>query len=97
MNPTFAVCKRKEVTDLPLATNNINNLVNNWHISDEPSLLDHRNQYFQVGKVGRNLNTFRDLKRTNWESYKDDLRARDIFHGGNNQACCLLGYDVVWF
>jgi hypothetical protein len=39
--PTFVVCKRKEVTDLTLGTNNIVNLVSNWHVSDEPSFSDH--------------------------------------------------------
>jgi hypothetical protein len=36
--PTFVVRNRKEVIDLTLGTNNIANLVSNWHVSDEPSL-----------------------------------------------------------
>ncbi|PNF42332.1 hypothetical protein B7P43_G04928 [Cryptotermes secundus] len=39
--PTFVVCNRKEVIDLTLGTNNIGNLVSNWHVSDEPSVSDH--------------------------------------------------------
>jgi hypothetical protein len=40
--PTFVVCNRREVIDLTLGTNKIINLVSNWHLSDEPSLSDHR-------------------------------------------------------
>jgi hypothetical protein len=40
--PTFVVCNKKEVIDLTLGTNNIANLVSNWHVADEPSLSDHR-------------------------------------------------------
>jgi hypothetical protein len=40
--PTFEVCNRKEDIDLTLGTNKISNLVSDWHVSGEPSLLDHR-------------------------------------------------------
>jgi hypothetical protein len=40
--PIFVVCNRKEVIDLTLGTNNIGNLVSNWHVSGEPSFSDHR-------------------------------------------------------
>jgi hypothetical protein len=39
--PTFVVHNRREVIDLTLGTDKIGNLVANWCISDEPSLLDH--------------------------------------------------------
>ncbi|PNF32611.1 hypothetical protein B7P43_G18092 [Cryptotermes secundus] len=39
---TFVVCKRQEVIDLTLGTNKIGNLISNWHVSDEPSISDHR-------------------------------------------------------
>jgi hypothetical protein len=40
--PTFVVCNKNEVIDLTLGTTNIGNLVNIWHVSDEPSVSDHR-------------------------------------------------------
>jgi hypothetical protein len=40
--PTFVVCNEREVIDLTLGTNKIINLVNNWPVSDEPSLSDQR-------------------------------------------------------
>jgi hypothetical protein len=70
--PTFVVRNRKEVIDLTLGTNKIGDLVSNWRVSDEPSLSDHRYICFQIGNITNNV-TFRNPKRTKWESYKDDL------------------------
>jgi hypothetical protein len=72
--PTCVVCKRKEVIDLTLGTNKIANLVSSWHVSDEPSLLDHSYIWFQLGNISINQVTFRDPRRTNWELYKDKLK-----------------------
>ncbi|PNF28303.1 hypothetical protein B7P43_G05453 [Cryptotermes secundus] len=72
--PTFVVCNRKEVTDLTLGTNNIGNLVSNWHVSDEPSLSDHRYICFKISNIRVDQVTYRNPKRTNWESYKDDIK-----------------------
>jgi hypothetical protein len=68
------ICNRKEVIDLTLGTNRIGNLVSNWHVSDEPSLSDHRYICFQIGNTDITKVTFRDPKRTNWKSYKDNLK-----------------------
>jgi hypothetical protein len=62
-----------EVIDLTLGTNKISNLVNNWHASGGPSLLDPRYICFKIGNMVLNQTTFRDPKRTNWELYRDDL------------------------
>jgi hypothetical protein len=40
--PTFVIHNRKEVSEFTLETNKIGNLVSNWHVYDEPSLLDHK-------------------------------------------------------
>jgi hypothetical protein len=56
-----------------LGINNIGNLVSNWHVSDEPSLSDHRYICFEIGKITHQV-TFRDPRKTNWESYKDGLK-----------------------
>jgi hypothetical protein len=65
--PTFMVCNWKEVIDLILGTNKIVNMVSNRHVSDEPSLSDHRYICFQIGNITTNQVTFRNPKRTNWE------------------------------
>jgi hypothetical protein len=72
--PTFVIRNRKEVTDLTLGTTRIENVVSNWHVSDEPSFSDHRHICFQIGNIDITRVTFRDPKRTNWESYKDNLK-----------------------
>jgi hypothetical protein len=65
---------KPEVIHLTLGTNKIGNLVNNWHASDEPSLSDHRYTCFHTGNITTNQVTFRNLNRTNWESYKDNVK-----------------------
>jgi hypothetical protein len=72
--PTFVVCNRKEVIDLTLGTNKIVNLVSNQHVSDELSLSDRRYICFEIGNITINQVTFRNPRRTNWESYKDKLK-----------------------
>jgi hypothetical protein len=72
--PTFIVCNRKEVTDLTIGTNKISNLVNNWHVSEGPTLSDHGYTCFQIGNMVLNHTSFRDYKRTNWELHRDDLK-----------------------
>jgi hypothetical protein len=62
--PTFAVRNRREVIDLTLGTNKIEVLVSNWHVSDEPSLSDHRYICFQIDNITTNYVTFRNPKRT---------------------------------
>jgi hypothetical protein len=71
---TFVVSNRKEVIDLTLGTYQIANLVSNWHVSDETSLSDHRYICFQIVNISINQVTYRNPRRTNWESYKDDLK-----------------------
>jgi hypothetical protein len=72
--PTFVVSNRKEVIDIILGTNKIANLVSNWHVSHKTSLSDHGYICFQVGNISINQVTYRNPRRTNWESYKDDLK-----------------------
>jgi hypothetical protein len=72
--PTFVVRNRKEVIDLTLRTNKIGDLVSNWHVSDDPSMSDHRYICSQIGNITANYATFRNPKRTKWESYKNDLK-----------------------
>jgi hypothetical protein len=72
--PIFVVSSKKDVIDLTLGTNKIRNLVSNWHVFGEPSLSDHGYICFQIGNITSEQVTFRNPWRTNWKSYKDDLR-----------------------
>jgi hypothetical protein len=49
--PTCVIHNRTEVIDLTLGTNRMGNLVSNWHVSDEPSLSDHRYICIQIGNI----------------------------------------------
>jgi hypothetical protein len=90
--PTFVVCNRKEFTDLTLGTNRIANLVCNWHVSDEQSLSDHRYICFQIGNVSVNQVTFRKPRRTNWESYKENLKVN--LETVSRRICTIM--DIDW-
>jgi hypothetical protein len=59
---------------LTLGINKIGDLVSNWHVSDEPSLSNHRKICFEICNITTNYITFRNPKRTKWESCKDDLK-----------------------
>jgi hypothetical protein len=60
--PNSVIHNRKEVINLTLGTNDIGNLLSNWHISDEPSLSDYRYVFFQIGNTAITRVTFRDSK-----------------------------------
>jgi len=49
--------------------------VTNWHVSDENSLPDHRYRVFQVADLEVAKFTYHNLKRPNWESYQEGLKA----------------------
>jgi hypothetical protein len=72
--PTFVVSNRQEVIDLTLGTNKVVDLVSDWHVSDEASLSDHRYTQFQVSDIEISKITYRNPRRTNWESYREDLK-----------------------
>ncbi|PNF33518.1 hypothetical protein B7P43_G17647 [Cryptotermes secundus] len=63
--PTFVVWNRKGVIGLTLETNNIENLVSNWHVSDELSLLDHRYICFEISNITVDQTTYGNPKRNN--------------------------------
>jgi hypothetical protein len=71
---TFVISNRKEVIDLTLGTDKIGDLVTNWHVSNEISLSDHTYIVFPVGDLEVTRLTYRNPKRTNWESYHEDLK-----------------------
>ncbi|PNF35651.1 hypothetical protein B7P43_G17851, partial [Cryptotermes secundus] len=52
---------RLEVIDLTLGTNKIENVVSNWHVSDEPSLSDHRYICFKISNLTVDQTTYRNI------------------------------------
>jgi hypothetical protein len=72
--PTSVMSNRKKVIDLTLGTDKIGDLVTTWHIPDEISLSGHRYIVLQVGDLEVTRLTYHNPKRTNWESYQEDLK-----------------------
>ena len=71
--PTFSNAIRQEVLDLTLCSASITEKVKNWHVSDEPSLSDHRHIRFDVEATPLRREHFRNPKKTNWNSFKEHL------------------------
>jgi len=61
---------------MTLCTDNVGDLVNNRHVSDEISLSDRRYTVFPVDDQAVTRLTYRNRKRTNWESYRADLKVK---------------------
>jgi len=74
--PTFVTSNRKEVIDLTLGTYNIGDVVINWHVCNEISLSNHRYTLLQAGDLQVSRLIYSGPKRTNWESYREDIKVR---------------------
>lgn len=72
-SPTFTNAIRDEVLDLTLCSANFTEKVKNWHVSDEPSLSDHRHIIFDIEANPLKSEKFRNPKKTNWSMFKDHL------------------------
>ncbi|XP_073991827.1 uncharacterized protein [Rhodnius prolixus] len=73
--PTFHNSIRREVIDLTLGTNFVSTLVRNWHVSGVPSLSDHMYIRFDIGFDCKEVVTYRNPRRTDWDSFRRDLSA----------------------
>jgi hypothetical protein len=73
--PTFCSGGRSEVIDVTLGSLMLLESIMGWDVSSEPSLSDHRYIMFTLrGSVPVRL--IRNLRGTNWGSFKEDLRDR---------------------
>ena len=71
--PTFSNAIRQEVLDLTLCSASLAEKIKNWHVSDEPSLSDHRHIIFYIEASPLTREQFRNPRKTNWNLYKDHL------------------------
>lgn len=70
--PTFVTRNRQEVIDITICSEGILRIVDNWHVSTEASLSDHR--YICLSLQGEaNLSCYRNPRGTDWSRYKADL------------------------
>lgn len=91
--PTFVTSNRSEVIDLTLCTENIYNSVTKWHVSDEPSLSDHRHICFMVSTTPEKVNSqTRNPRTTNWAGYREDLGLQ--LRGYSSKLSSVLEFEM---
>lgn len=74
--PTFVCLRGSSIIDLTLATSVAKSRIVGWRVSDEQTLADHRYIKFIYGTEKPEPVFYRDPKRTDWGSYKEDLEIR---------------------
>jgi hypothetical protein len=72
---TCVTTNRQEVIDIMIATFYAGNLIKDWHVTEEVSCSDDRYIRFTVMVIDQTVKTYRNSRRTDWESYKTDLSA----------------------
>jgi hypothetical protein len=74
--PTFINAIRQEVLDLTLASSFLANFVEDWHVSNEPSLSDHQQIRFNIKTEYRWEESYRVPRRTNWTLYRRRVQTK---------------------
>ena len=83
--PTFEVINRKEVIDITFSSHNLSEVVVDWEVSMAESLSDHKYITFRIcEEIELNNEDFRNVRRTNWDVYNQQLRALGLNFGGND-------------
>lgn len=75
--PTFENSIRQEVLDLTLCSRSISDKIKNWHVSEEISMSDHKHIIFEWEGGLTIEKTFKDPKKTDWESYSAILQSEE--------------------
>jgi hypothetical protein len=73
--PTFVTTNRQEVIKIRIATFYAGNIIKDWHVTEEVSCSDHRYFRFTIMGIDHTVKTFRNPRRTDWESFRTDLSA----------------------
>ncbi len=74
--PTFVASNRQSVIDVTLVSRGLVHLIEEWHVSDEASLSDHRYILFSIKQDRVPPSYGRNPKRTDWEQYRECLERR---------------------
>jgi alpha-galactosidase/6-phospho-beta-glucosidase family protein len=72
-SPNFVTSTMQEVIDITVATLSASNLVKDRHVSEEVSCSDHRYIRFTVMGINHTITTYRNPRRTDWDSFRTDL------------------------
>jgi ribonuclease HI len=71
--PTFITRVRKEVLDITLMNQYLTGYVQNWRVSDEPSLSDHRHIRFSWAVSPPKPVPYRNPRKTDWTRFQKHL------------------------
>ena len=74
--PTFVTRNRQEVLDVTFFSDEASGLIDDWHVSDEPSLSDHKYIKFQISLDKPKPPLRRWVKNTDWDVYRCQLRGK---------------------
>lgn len=81
--PTYLHRVGKELIDMiVMSTRSVPDLIQGWHVSDEPSLSDHRHIMFETTNFEQIGTCYRNPRRTVCDSFKVNLRNRLSAFGG---------------
>ncbi|GJQ79071.1 hypothetical protein Trydic_g5327 [Trypoxylus dichotomus] len=71
--PTFVTVSRAEVIDVTVCRPRFARWVKQWHVSDEPSLSDHRYIRFDIELPQVSKMSYRNPRNCNWDAYRERL------------------------
>ncbi len=71
--PTFVTRVRQEVLDLTICSLGFQRLVWGWHVSDQPSLWDHRYILYRIDTPHKTPETIRNPRNTEWSKFRNEL------------------------
>lgn len=74
--PTFLNRFRKKVIDITLCCLVVTCLIHGLHVSNEPTLSDHRHIIFRISSLELAEVAFRNLRRVGWDVYNEELNDR---------------------
>ena len=74
--PTFLTKTRSEVLDVTVCSPSLAPLINDWHVSDEVVLSDHRLIRCKVAHTKTTVQWKRRVQNTNWELYGHHLQSQ---------------------
>ena len=71
--PTFSNSRGETLIDITVCTPNLNDLIQNWRVSYEDSLSDHKYIHFSLEGSGHGPEYSRNPRNTDWEGYANSL------------------------
>jgi hypothetical protein len=91
--PTFFTTNRQEVIDITIPTFYASNLINDWHVTEEVSCSDHIYIRFTVMGIDHTVKTYRNSRKTDWESFRIDLSAG--LHGMTDKINNFIDLEIA--